>query len=654
MAKSITHALHLVNPTPAEPKPVRILPPHVVNRIAAGEVIERPASVLKELVENALDAGSTKLEITVALDGQSLCVADNGQGMSPEDAQLAFLNHATSKLQELDDLETLGTLGFRGEALASISSVSRLTCLTRTASAAHGTKVVIEGGSRPDISPVGCGQGTLMRVDDLFFNTPVRLKFLKRPQTEVAHMEEMLQGLALSHPHTAFTLVTNEKLNFATQPLPPAEDPRLTPWPALRQTVKSVLGLSEADANQLLCAEFEDPVEGFKLTALLASPASTQLHKRSRKAWWQLLNGRLLRCPILTRAVQAAFEGLVPPGVYPLCVLWLELPTQAVDVNVHPTKREVRYANSQTVFQFVRQGLLKALTQQFHHSMGLQQPTTACEDDACQSVMTPPSLANWPNLPMERMTPYSPSPLAAESTGSPLQQGLSLYAATAPEATASLNEAAATSPLQVRRWRVIGQLFYTYILLETPKGLMVVDQHIASERWCYEHLVNQLERSSPVVQPLLTPLPLHTLEPSLLDTLAEHAALLASLGFSCQQHPYDGRWALHSVPLLYPDKASALSPLQQLQHLLQQLAEAGTAELNTELLLATMACHMAIRAGDTLTLAQMERLVVDWLACTMAWSCPHGRPIAHTIAPEELNHFFERPSLPANSVAQVG
>jgi DNA mismatch repair protein MutL len=657
-------------PTPLQaetthlPSCIQVLPPELVNRIAAGEVVERPASVVKELVENAIDAGATAIEISINNYGKSIRIADNGKGMNPKEAQLAFLNHATSKIKVAEDLEAILTLGFRGEALSSIGAISKFSCYTRTKNQPDGTLLVIEGGKLCHFHATGCSVGTVMEVDDLFFNTPARLKFLKSPKTELAQVEEMVQGLALSHPNVQLSLTLNEKLTFKTD----GED-------QLKQTVTQVFGWKPESTNTLLETAFEDPLSQLKLRAVFASPAQESFHKRSKKAWWMLLNGRTVRCAILATAIKKAFESLVPHGVYPFCAIWLEMPATQVDVNVHPTKKEVRYANSEQIFKFVVGGIRRALQDQFHATYGLhntmhplanqshsaqneQQHGTHLQPYPAFSSATPSNpFTATPPTPQNGVFWRSPSPTvhttqqgqSTHHTSMPTQTALAFY-----EPLSGTEEQPSQSPiavsLQQRQWRVIGQLFNTYVLLETPKGLMVVDQHIASERWCYEALIKQSTAEKQVVQPLLNPILLDVLSAEQVSILAQYQGWLKDrMGFACERNQADTLWVLCSVPQLYPNRKT-ISPVQQLEAVLEQLALTGEAELDTELLFATLACHTAVRAGDVLSQFQMERLVVDWLACSLPWSCPHGRPIAHTIEAEELNNFFDRPSLPVSSV----
>ncbi len=623
---------------------IKVLPPYLVNRIAAGEVVERPASVLKELVENAVDAGATRIEIEIQDGGKSMLVHDNGSGMSPQDVETCVLNHATSKITSAEDLERILTRGFRGEALASISAISRFECCSRRAEEADGTQLKIEGGEQRSLMPIGCGIGTTMQVDDLFFNTPARLKFLKRPTTELSYCDEMAKSLALAHPHVQFQLTLNGRTAFQTtgsgNPL---------------DTIKTLFDFKADQVPHLLHSTFEDTLSGLRLEAVLASPACESLQKKSKKQWWMLLNHRPIRCAVLQRAISSAYESLVPHGVYPFCAVWLTMPADAVDVNVHPTKKEVRYADSAQIYQFVYTALRRALSSHFEqvYAVSSTPPSTRMPNPPVWDASVPLPVSSSPyhaSVPFERQElPEQESTAVFKSSSfAPPPHASSASFHTLPLIPNFKDEK--TPELKRRNWRVIGQLYSTYILLETPKGLMVVDQHIASERWCFEVLQQQHETEKVVVQSFVTPL---TLEVNLeeADVLQQYADALEQVGFVCRPVHADTltQWELWSVPVLYPDRTQYWSPLQQLKHMIEQWVHQPTAHLDTEALYSTMACHMAIRAGDVLTPFQQERVVEDWLTCTLPWSCPHGRPIAHTIDAKSLNNFFDRPSLPVNA-----
>jgi DNA mismatch repair protein MutL len=634
---------------------VEVLPAYLVNRIAAGEVVERPASVLKELVENSVDAGASDISISVDNGGKTLVVADNGSGMSRADVERCVLNHATSKIKSAEDLERILSMGFRGEALASISAISRFECRSRRVYDADGTCLRIEGGATPKIHPIGTAVGTVMQVDDLFFNTPARLKFLKRAGTELSYCDEMAKSLALSHLHVKMSLSLNEKPCFTS-----------TGTGDALETVQALFDFRPEQQAHLLTTQFEDRLSGLKIEAVFASPACESLQKKSKKQWWMILNNRPIRCAVLQRAIAAAYESLVPYGMSPFCVLWLTMPPDAVDVNVHPTKKEVRYADSGQIYQFVYTALRRALSAHFERVYGVENtPSPALSSASSKgfsSFATPQGehenqaySQHYPQHYPQNSRPAYTHTQQHLADFSPLAQASEQVSFDAPfespaEESAWHPRAERHPNTKAKKWRVIGQLYTTYILLETPNGLMVVDQHIASERWCFEALQAQHDASETVVQRFVTPLELD-LSPEEGDVLKAHLSQFEAVGFACEAvdlHQLT-QWRIWGVPVLYPERNTPHSPIHQLKHMIEQLTHQPEAGLDTEHLYATMACHMAIRAGDVLTPFQQERVVEDWLTCTLPWSCPHGRPIAHTIDAQSLNNFFDRPSLPVNS-----
>jgi DNA mismatch repair protein MutL len=671
-------------------RPIRVLPPHLINRIAAGEVVERPASVIKELVENALDAGATRIEISASNGGRNLRVADNGSGMTPENAALAFYNHATSKIQDEADLDRITTLGFRGEALASIGAISKLTCWTRRADAPVGTKITVSETGEPVLSEAGCAPGTVMEVDDLFYNTPARLKFLKRAQTELGHIEEIVQFLALSHPEVRFSLTVNDKVVLKT-----------TGSNALKRAMEEVLGLKD-EKIPLLPITAEDSELGLRVAGFASEPG---VMKSSKRWIMTYLNGRHVRCAILQKAIEAAYESLLPQGRYPVCVIFVNLPTSEVDVNVHPAKREVRYAAANTVFGFVRSGIRNSLSAQ-----GIRLDVPVLEASA-------PPVSHWPASPGDlsdqhfsanRLLDASRTPGRMPTVGGagpnykslgynhshsnqpasdrlpayrqtsyadpqPVQAALGFYALghslnPIPEVTVSAQAAvsavepgAETEPSVAKpafangKFKVIGQLFNTYILLETVQGLLVVDQHIASERDFFESLTLNLTAETSDIQRLVTALPL-TVSPVQRDLLVQYQGDFAQLGFLYDLSGDSSGGAsagltvqLTGYPLVYAGRDGMFEAGGLFENLLAQLEETGHMKLDLDHLIATLACHSAVRAGDSLTHAEMETVIERWLACRLPWTCPHGRPIAHTISTTELNQFFHRPSLPVNA-----
>jgi DNA mismatch repair protein MutL len=626
---------------------IQVLPPHLINRIAAGEVVERPASVVKELVENALDAGATRIDIIASAAGRSIRVADNGSGMRPDDAALAFYNHATSKIRDAEDLDRIDTLGFRGEALASIGSISRLTCLTRTADADKGIKITLDERGEPVLTDAGCAPGTVMEVAELFYNTPARLKFLKRPATELGHIEEIVQYLALSHPEVRFSLTLNEKTVLQT-----------SGGGELRRTLEDVFNLKRENIP-LVAVTAEDTEAGLRLAGFVSEPG---VMKSSKRWLMTFVNGRHVRCGILQKAIEAAYESLLPHDKYPLCALFLHMPPADVDVNVHPTKREVRYAAANTIFGFVRSGIRNSLAAQ---GITLEARPVVLEESASSPFPSMSSALERSSIPTPGFSagrlPYQPEPLSrGTSTWQPksdfpayrtfapepssVQAALEFYRPESPELD---KQEVSAKPEQ--RFKVIGQLFNTYILLETVQGLMVVDQHIASERTFFEKLSLNMQAETPAIQRLLTACPV-TISPLQRELLQRHQDDFARLGFLYTVAETEPLVHLTGYPLVYAGRDGMFESGGLFENLLAQLEETGEMKLDLDLLIATLSCHSAVRAGDALGHAEMQAVIQGWLACELPWTCPHGRPIAHTISTADLNRFFHRPSLPVNAI----
>jgi DNA mismatch repair protein MutL len=606
---------------------IAILSPELINQIAAGEVVERPASVIKELVENAIDAGASRIEIQSGDGGRSLRVADNGCGMEKSDLEVAFHNHATSKISSVSDLFDIHTLGFRGEALASIAAISKITCMSRTTESPNGLKATVKPSGEVSLQETGCAVGTIFEIKELFYNVPVRLKFLKRPQTELSHIQEIVQGLALSHPEIAFQLDLEKSQVLKTSG---SGD--------LQQTIQEVFSLGSQEA---MCSfELRDEAFGYRVWGKTSTPNVT----RGSKKWIAIfVNGRYVRCPILGKAIESAYTSLIVPGKFPVTVLFLELPPQELDVNVHPTKREVRYERANTMFSFVRRALEEAL-----HQGGLAKLSGSTEAGSQEPLSSFKSHVDVPVI----KTSFTPSEIPSRresftqsSRPNEFKQRDTAYHQAAMDLyQPNLENSGPKQPFlpQIPSFRVIGQLSATYVLLETREGLLVVDQHIAAERVLFELFSEQAEQTSPVSQQLLIPMVFHV-SPLQVASLTENQPAFASLGFQ-----YDlADQAVHFtwVPSLYNEKVLKVS----LQGLLSHLEETGEVKLSVDEVIATSACHAAIRAGDLLNHEQMTRVIGQWFQCQRPWTCPHGRPVSHLLKHAELMHFFERPSLPSTA-----
>lgn len=631
---------------------IQRLPVALINQIAAGEVIERPASVVKELVENALDAGATFIQVQVKDGGRWIRVADNGSGMSPDDLPLAFENHATSKLSTPEDLFAIGTLGFRGEALASIAAIAKVTCQSRQKDMALGLKATISAQGAVTVQEAGCDYGTSFEVADLFYNVPARLKFLKRDKTELSHIHEWVQQLALSQPGVRFELILENQPSVKT-----------SGRGDLKQTLMEVFDLDRPEL--LLPVRFKDDLSGFELTGLTSTP---DCYRSSRKWLHTMLNGRVIQSPILNKAIESAYEGLITPGKYPVAVLNLVLPPAEVDVNVHPTKRDVRFAQPNTLYSFVRAGIQSALS--VLHSPALQptysKPSPTGGPQRTMASDTEPSgglgsggvplKALIPNTPISPITskPYgqyrpltepqaepnsTPDvlPKTAHSTSTPLQPSTGEVVHQQPLLSHP------TTPQTTTDYRIIGQLAQTYILLETTEGLIIVDQHIAAERAHFERLMSTYESHHMLQgQQLLLPLQ-YPITPVLADRLHHVHDALETLGFRFEVN--DHTVAFHQIPNLIPvQRRDAF-----IEPLLQHLEATEEVRLDITDLIATMACHSSIRAGDPLNAEQMGAVISQWKACQRPWTCPHGRPVSYPIPHKAIMGYFDRPSLPQSS-----
>ena len=577
------------------------LPLQVANQIAAGEVIERPASVVKELVENSLDAGARRIVVEVAQGGRWLRIVDDGEGMDEIDAIAAFERFATSKLRDADELWALATMGFRGEALASLASIARVECLTRARGTDRGTRVTIVGGADPVVKPAGAPEGTAITVDDLFFNTPARLKFMRAAATEQGHIQDVVTGLALAHPHVEFRLLINQREALST-----------VGARSLRDVVGALFGHDAAEG--MVEVAHEGPAG--KVHGLASRPDRVR-GDRSRQ--WFFVNRRWVKHPLLAKAVEEAYQGHIPGDRHPAYVLFLELDPAAVDVNVHPAKKEIRLGQTQRVYLMlvdaIRMGFAQAWTEADYAPLD-DAPT---EDP---HPLAPPGA--WHREP----APTSPEAAAA----------MALYARPAPAPPATLPGLVRESgpgyagqaglPRELEGLRVIAQLHLTYILCEHPEGLFLIDQHNSHERWIYE----QLGPVGVVSQELLLPQVLN-LSPAEAGVASEVQARLAELGFTLEAFGGD-RWILRAIPALLPLAEAE----RTVRELLSRSESVGVVvrQPDDDPIRRTIACHSAVRAGDVLTMAQMEQLVERLRETTHPLTCPHGRPTGIMISMKEL------------------
>jgi DNA mismatch repair protein MutL len=614
------------------PRAIRLLPDQLISQIAAGEVIERPSAVVKELLENALDAGATQVTIRLEAGGvKRISVCDNGRGIPKEDMPLALARHATSKIASLSELESVLSLGFRGEALASIASVAQLTITTRTADDAHAWEIG-HGGSEP--MPSSGAVGTTVDVRELYFNTPARRKFLKSDQTEYGHCAEVVRRIALARPDVSFTMSHNGKTTEH--------------WIAsdLAKRSAQILG-SEFASARLPLTEAAGPLQ---LEGFAGLPTASRLRADCQYFY---VNGRFVRDKLLTHAVRAAYEDVLHGDRFPSFVLKLDLDPTLVDVNVHPSKIEVRFRDSRAVHHFVFHALSAALAQTSATAGGTApgpQPAATLADLAAQRREpqqqasfgaeftprfgntgggVPQSMANYGALFSGSREPMSPQVREAAPP---------YVAANAPGATLEASPAAAT-PAEFPLGFALAQLHGVFILAQNAAGLVLVDMHAAHERILYEQFKQALDADAVQVQPLLIPVTFHA-DAIEVGAVEENADTLSALGFDIAVMS-PTTLAVRAIPALLKN-ADAQSLARDV---LRDVREYGGSRVLVERrneLLGTLACHTAVRANRSLTLPEMNALLRQMEATERADQCNHGRPTWVQLAMADLDRLFLR------------
>jgi DNA mismatch repair protein MutL len=585
---------------------IHILPENLANKIAAGEVVERPASVVKELIENALDAQAKR--IVVALRGggkQSIRVSDDGMGMESDDALLAIERHATSKITRDEDLLAISTFGFRGEALPSIAAVSRFQLLTATKAGEPGTEITIEGGVLRQVRPVGCPVGTVVEVRQLFFNTPARLKFLKSNATELGHITHVVTYQALSHPHVSFTLTHHQKT--------------LLDLPAHTSYFHRIAALWGKElVHQLIPREISDA--HIRLTAFIAPPTYT---RTSREHQFIFVNGRYVRDRLINHATQEAYRHTLPLHRHPVFFLFLFLDPQDLDVNVHPCKIEVRFRRQDVIHNMVVETFRQALAPTATVPLRTLSPKR-------RTLFSPPPEPTDQDQETE-LQPIVPAKEIVEPSPPPeIHRELVAPASLPTPAFPRLHEQQGREdliPLTLSPGddvRVIGQLHRSFILLESGKGLLVLDQHAAQERILYEKLKQGLQHQSIPQQELLFPL---IVELSLAECFLfqQFVAEIAQIGFQVELFG-EKTLIIRGVPALLGETDYRRIFLDLLDQL-RRFEQVPTREEIMESILTTMACHDAIKAYQPLQQSQMEDLVKDLLQTKAPQTCPHGRPL---------------------------
>ena len=588
---------------------VHVLDDNTINKIAAGEVVERPASVIKELVENAIDAKADRIEVEIMAGGTSFMrVSDNGIGMSREDAEKAILRHATSKIVQVDDLQAIATLGFRGEALPSIASVSRFNLQTRQAGAELGTEIKITGGKTTEIGVAGCNLGTTIRVEDLFFNTPARKKFLKTNNTESGRINEFIIKLAISHPEIAFKLINNNKSSLAT---PGRGD--------LKETLQSLYGASVGQS--LLPLEFED--EDIKLWGFVSKPSAI----RSSRSWQTfIVNGRIIASRAIAKAIDNAYHALIPKSGYPLIALNIEVPQHTIDVNVHPQKTEMKFEDESRIFKAVYKAVLDAVRPK--GQVGQLGQLAAQADHVQQHVEKGLQELNFGQSVMN-------FPLREEKPAMTWQEGTTALAQdkSVKSVQSVVDE---EEKLPTAGMIPIGQVDDTYIIAQDGDSLYIVDQHAAHERVLFDRFSAQAEHipSQQLLVHLILDFTTHESQ-----IIEENLELLAGLGFGLEPSG-PNQFRLMEVPVDVPS-SQAEEFIREVLASMEELHRPTAAELR-QAVLATTACKAAIKAGFKLNYRQMEILLQELNDTAMPYTCPHGRPTIIKFSSDELAKMFKR------------
>ena len=615
---------------------INLLSPHVADLIAAGEVVERPASAVKELVENAIDAGARNITVEIRAGGREyIRVTDDGCGMSPEDAGIAFLRHATSKLREARDLEAIATLGFRGEALAAISAVSRVELTTRLRGAAEGVRVTLTAGDIDEMGPAGCPEGTTMLVRDLFYNTPARQKFMKSDRAEGSACANAALRCALGHPEISLRFIKDgEELFFS-----PGDG-------QAKSAVYSLLG-RETAADLLECAGGD---EGVSVSGFVSAPHAG---RGNRAMQFFFINGRAFRSATMQAALEQAYRNTLLTGRFPACVLYLSLRCGKVDVNVHPTKSEVKFAEEKAVYDCVYYAVLSALQEKAQRRSAeiRLSPTTRKAAAPKQEFFRHMTAAEYRDSGLAaaaEQRPAAPAPAARLGTDMLLRDsGRAAYAPSpsvprpvipkaAPAAPAApAAEPAPTPPPQqapaAPDFRVVGEALDTYILVELDDGLLLIDKHAAHERILFDRLLAGLE--PPMSQTLLLPL---SWSPGAetVELLEENLPLLEAAGFALERFGDDGV-VLRAVPA--DCAGSELALLEEVAAALQN----GRIEDKREVLCHTIACKAAIKAGSRSDPRELAALAARVVSGEIRY-CPHGRPVSVHLSKTELDKQFKR------------
>lgn len=577
---------------------IKQLSVNLINKIAAGEVIERPSSVVKELVENSIDAGSSKIEISVTNECRNIRIADNGCGIHPDDVYVAFAKHATSKISDEKDLWDIHTLGFRGEALASICSIAKVTCISRTKEFDYGVKIIAEN-SEVSKTETGCALGTIMEIENIFSTQPARLKFLKSDKTEFSYIQEVITSAALANPNIAFTLFHNGSKVLQTRGNS-----------TLLDRIEDIYSLDLS--KELHELDKVDNKANVRISGYVSDPSYTRSSKKSIRIY---VNERPVKCPVVLKAIDMAYKNLLPNGKYPFVILKIDINPHDIDVNAHPTKREIRWREPNLIFNFVISAIDKALSSNTYQQFSEQQrnvlPFSAKSEQTAENddsyYISESKMPTFPTVNPKTITPISQQqPLLTPTTFQTQQQ---------PE----------------NDFKIIGQFKDTYILIETQSGLEIVDQHIADERYLFEKLKSQKEINSQML-----------LVSEIVDLEAEEVAILQQAEEKLNHFGYEIE-AVSSTQIKFKRVPQLLSRVSQKELATELLSSInGSLDGLEEKILVTTSCKAAVKAGEKLSIWQAEELIKRWKSTKNPQVCPHGRPICHFVSTSDVAKFFDR------------
>lgn len=616
---------------------IKVLDSVTINKIAAGEVIERPSSVVKELVENAIDAKATAVTIEIKDGGTSFIrITDNGQGFLKEDIPVAFLRHSTSKIRSVEDLMTVSSLGFRGEALSSISAVAQIELITKTHDSLMGTRYVIEGGKEKEIEAVGCPDGTTFIIRNLFFNTPARRKFLKTPVTEGNYISELVEKLAMSHPDVSFRFISNNQNKLHT-----------SGNGNIRDIIYHVYG-RDISAN-LLPVRYDGG--HIKIGGFIGKPV---VNRGNRNFENYYINGRFIKSNIINKAIEEAYKSFMMQHKYPFTALHFTIDQNLLDVNVHPTKMELRFSNGEEIYHVVFDELSKALThkefipdvkleekkavpvEKKQAAVRMPEPFEVKRQEAQQTLVMKEPAGYSINVVKENAVPAAPSTVVEEVSVTNPEQ-VTLFSQKLPEKAEEQPGGFLLDKRSAPNHRIIGQVFATYWIVEFEDKMYIIDQHAAHEKVLYERIMAKYKEKKADSQNLMPPVVV-TLGATDIETLNGHMEHFMELGYEIEE--FGGKdYAIKAVPM----ELFGLNEKDVFMEILDELS-AGNTKTVTSVRdrMATIACKAAVKGNNRLSEAEANELIGELLTLENPYNCPHGRPTIISMSKYELEKKFKR------------